>query len=52
MAADVGNIFQDIFDAIAPVIGQIANALGIGLGTIVGFFFGGLEFLLTEIFFG
>lgn len=48
---DVGDAFADIFDAIAPVIVEIADILGFPLNLIVGFFFGGLDFILSEVLF-
>ena len=48
---DLGDIFFTIFDAVKPIIVTIADALGLGIGALVSFFFGGIEFILTEFLF-
>ena len=48
---DLGDIFFTILDAIQPVIVAIADALGVGIGALVSFFFGGIQFILTEFLF-
>lgn len=49
--SDVTDAFDAIFDAIAPIIIDIAEALGFPLNLLVGFLFGGFDFLLSEILF-
>lgn len=49
--ADIDDAFEAIFDAVAPIITDIAEVIGFPLNLIVGFLFGGFDFLLTEILF-
>jgi hypothetical protein len=48
---DLGDIFYTILDAVQPIIIAIADTLGLGIGALVSFFFGGIEFILTEFLF-
>jgi hypothetical protein len=51
MSSEIGNVFADILSIIEPIIVSIADGLGIGFGSLLGFVFGGIQFLITEIFF-
>ena len=51
MSADIGDIFADVFDAVAPILLEIADALGFPLNLVIGFLFGGIETILTEVLF-
>jgi hypothetical protein len=48
---DLGDIFFTILDAVQPIIIAIADTLGLGVGALISFFFGGIEFILTEFLF-
>lgn len=52
LGPSLGDAFGNIFDALAPIILDIADAFGLGIGGVISFFFGGIDFLLSEFLFG
>lgn len=49
--ADEDSLFDVFFDALEPVIAVILDVLPFPINAIVGFIYGGIEVVLTEVFF-
>lgn len=46
------NLFQTFFEALEPVISVILDVLPFPVNAIVGFIYGGIRELVTEVLFG